>query len=100
MTRPLDLETDPDPLKRSHSPQGVLSLIDPTEKPVCLKKELQQSKCRDLLCSKQEPLKYAHPTECCIMKRKDGEYHVKAKFHTPDPKDKLYTYGTISNDES
>ena len=66
----------------------------------CLKQELQQSKCRDFLCSKQEPLKGTHPTECCIIKRKDGECHVNEKLHTPDPKYKLYTYDTISNDES
>ena len=65
-----------------------------------LKQELQQSKCRDLLCPKQEPLKHAHSTECCIMKRENWECHVNAKFHTPDPKNKLYTYNTISNDES
>ena len=69
----------------------------------CLKQELQQSKCRDLLCSKQEPLKHAHspeglllcpnsdplkhthlpqgilslidPTGCYVMKRKDEEWY-------------------------
>jgi len=56
--------------------------------------------CRDLLCSNQEPLKHAHQTERCIMKRKDGECYMKAKFHTLDLKAKLNTYGTISNDES
>ena len=108
---------NPDPLKRAHSPQGMLSLIDSTEccgrkrkegecytkaiikdpdpevklyhraylqclgKSACLKQELQQSKYRDLLCSKQEPLKHTHlpqgmlslidPTGCYVMKRKD-----------------------------
>ena len=59
------------------------------EKSACLKQELQQSKCRDLLCSKQEPLKGDNPTECYIMKKKDGECHMKAKFNAPDPLDYL-----------
>ena len=112
---------NPDPLKRAHSPQGMISLIDPTEccgikrkaekcyiqtiirdpdsevklyhwaylwclgkSSECLKHKLQQSKCRDLLCSKQEPLKCVHPTECCIMKRKDGECHnMNMYLNTP-----------------
>ena len=53
--------------------------------------EQQQSKCHDILCSNQEPLKSAHPTECYTMKRKDGKYQMKENFHTPDPKAKLYT---------
>ena len=108
-------EQNSDPLKRAHSPQGMLSLIDSTEccgikrkdeecymqvrirdtdsevklyhraylrclgKSACLKQELQQSKCRDLLCSKQETLKGDNPTEC----------HMKAKFNAPDPLDYL-----------
>ena len=54
----------------------------------------------DSICSNQEPLQRAHQTECCVTKRKDGECHMKAKFHTLDSKAKLNTYGTISNDES
>jgi len=54
-----------------------------------LKQELQQSKCHDLLCSNQELLKRAHPNECCIMKTKDGECHMKASFNAPDPHDYL-----------
>ena len=34
--------------------------------------------------SKGKPLKCAYPTECCIMKRKNGECHMKAKLHAPD----------------
>ena len=78
-------------------PQRVFSLIDPTKKTVCLTQELQQSKCRNILCSNQELLKRAHPTECYITKRKDGECHMKANFHTPNPKTKLYTMLLCSN---
>ena len=40
---------------------------------------------RKKVSSNQDRLKRAHPTECCfIMKRKNGECHMKAKFHIPD----------------
>ena len=45
---------------------------------------------RKKVSSNQDPLKRAHLAECCfIMKNKDGECHMKAKFHTPDPLDYL-----------
>ena len=56
-----------------------------------MKQKLQQSKCREILSASQENLKHAHSTEYCIMKREDGECHMKANFHTPDLKAKLYT---------
>lgn len=38
----------------------------------------------------KKELKSARPNECCfIMKRKDGECHMKAKFNAPDPLDYL-----------
>ena len=39
--------------------------------------------------SNQEPLKHTHPIEYFIIKSKDGECQMKAKFHTPDPLDYL-----------
>ena len=47
--------------------------------------------------SNQKPLECTHPTECCIMKRKDGECHMKANFHKPDLQAKLYTILLCSN---
>ena len=67
------LKSNPDLLKRAHSPQ------------------------RRLLCANQDPQKRAYPTECCIMKRIDEECYMKANFLTPDPKSKLYTTLLCSN---
>ena len=84
---------DPDPeVKLYH--RAYLQCL---EKSTCLKQELQQSKCRDLLCSKQEPLKRAHPTECCIVKRIDGECYTKANFHRLDTNAKLHPMLLSSN---
>mmetsp|Transcript_30321 Transcript_30321/g.33940 ORF Transcript_30321/g.33940 Transcript_30321/m.33940 type:complete len:128 (-) Transcript_30321:98-481(-) len=70
----------------------MISLLDPTEKPACLKQELQQSKCRDFLFSNQE-LKRAHPNECCNMKT-TGCYAMKRKNgECPDSEVKLYHQG-------
>ena len=60
---------NPAPLKRAHSPQGMLSCQNP-----------------DLLKYTHSPqgmLSLISPTECCVMKRKDGECPVpEAKLHT------------------
>ena len=70
-----------------------------TELEWSLKKyRVDNDKINDTVISQMLLLFRAHPTECCfIMKRKDGECHMKAKFHTPDPLD--YLDGICSNSD-